>query len=590
MPEDFRQAFRMFRSERGFTVAVILTLALGIGANTAIFSVVNGILIRPLPFKDPGRLYAISEIIPSMAARFPQVPVNFSHFFEWRNRASTIEQIAVMRPALLNLTGAGEPILLTAQRITAGLFEMLDVHPRLGRTFTRQEEIAGNDSVVIMTDSLWRTRFSANPDIVGKSLVLDGRPYAVVGVLPPSFVLPNQVTLGNWVANGSQIQIFTPIGYTREDLQENVGDFNYAGIARLRAGAAPEKALSELNVIEADVMRGTDEKLDVKAVLKPLDEQVVGSSKHGLIMIMCAVGAALLVLCLNLANLWFARAAAHTRDFAIRSALGASQSALIRHSLVESFTLAGFGGATGVVLAFLGLGTLLKSAPIDLPRLNEVHIDATALIFAIAISVAAGVICGALPAFRTALQNPQESLKSGSRTITEGVRGTRIRQTLVAIEVALTAALLITAGLLINSFVRLMDVEKGFDIERVLAVNVSLPNAKYSTSEQRSMFFDRLLAKAATLPGVTGSSIVSALPLSGETWIDMVGTEHDSRPLFERPSVNVRFIGPEYFKILGVPLKAEGCSGRRTASVRLRFSPRQRRSGCGQVKMPWAGS
>ena len=545
MLRDLGQALRLFRRERGFALAVVLSLALGIGANTAIFSVVNGVLLNPLPYRQPERLYAVEEVVPKFAARFPTVPVNLSHFMEWRSRATTFEQVALMQPALLNLTGAGEPELLRGALVSSGLVEMLGVQPLLGRAFTREEERSG-PYLAILSHALWQRRFNGDRAVAGKTVTLDGRPYVVVGVLPPSFRFP-------WTG---RVDVLVPLGYKDDQLEEKFGDFNWTAIARLRAGVPPGQALGELNVLQAAIMRGVPEvNMELRASLTPLADKVVGDSRRGILVLMAAVGAALLVLCVNLANLWFARAAARTREFAIRAALGASRARLVRESLAESFSLALAGGALGVAFAYGGLGALLRAAPLDLPRLADVRMDGAALGFALVVSLACGLLFGALPAFRSALHNPQDALKSGSRTATEGVRGMRIRRVLVAVEVGLSAALLITAGLLANSFVRLMKVDRGFDVERVLSVKVSLPSARYAENRPRTVFFDRLLAKAAALPGVTKASVVSALPLEGETWVDVVGTEHDPRPLFERTEVNVRFIGPDYFKVLGVPMR-----------------------------------
>jgi len=556
------EAARLFRRERGFALAVVLSLALGIGANTAIFSVVNSVLLRPLPYPQPERLVALYEHIPKVADRFPVLPVNLSHFMAWRDRASTLEQVGLLHTTLLNLTGSGEPALLPAATASAGLLEMLGVRPRIGRTFTREEERRGHE-VAILTDGLWRKRFGASPDIVGKSLTLDGRPHVVIGVLPPWFRLPR----------ANRVDLLVPIGYTDADLKAAFGDFNWDAVGRLRAGVSRQQALSQLNVIQADIMRGMpDVKMELRALAPPLLDEVVGDSRRGLALVMAAVGAALLVLCVNLANLWLARSASRARDDAIRTALGASRAQLARRALWESLVLALAGGVLGVVVAWWGLGALLRAAPLDLPRLAEIHIDARALAFALLVSAGAGLLFGILPAFGSALSRPQEALKSGGYTSTESRRGVRFRQTLVAVEVGLSAALLIAAGLLMHSFVRLIYVERGFEVERVLAVTVSLPSAKYTKNEQRAQFFDRLLAKASALPGVQSAAIVSFLPLQGETWVDVVGTEHDQRPLLERPAVNVRFISRDYFKLLGVPLREgrlfeEADRGRQVAIV-----------------------
>jgi predicted permease len=376
----------------------------------------------------------------------------------------------------------------------------------------------------------------------------------VVGVLPPSFHFPREDKLGAR-SPGEGLEIYRPLGYQPDDLQLHMGDFNFWTTARLRPGVSPARAQAELNVVEAAISRQLPGDLDLHASLLPLQERMVGDVRQGLVLLMAAVGAVLLVLCVNLANLSLARAAGRARDSAIRTALGASRARLLGQSLVESTMLALAGGALGVLLAYWGLSALLAAAPIDLPRLDEVHIDARVLLFAFAISLLTGLVFGALPAWRSLRSVPLDALKSRGRSNTEGRGGLRVRNLLVALEVGLSAALLVTAGLLIASFASLMGVDKGFQVDRVLAVNLSLLSTKYPEPPQQAAFFQRVLEKASAMPGVRRASLVSALPLMGETWIDIVGTEHDTRPMVEQPSTNVRFISPGYFQTLGVSLR-----------------------------------
>jgi putative ABC transport system permease protein len=334
-----------------------------------------------------------------------------------------------------------------------------------------------------------------------------------------------------------------------------MGDFNFWTTARMRPGVSAARAQAELNVVQAVISKQTPGELDLHATLVPLQERMVGDVRQGLVLLMAAVGAVLLVLCVNLANLSLARAAGRARDAAIRTALGASRRRLLTQSLVESTLLSLSGGALGVILAYWGLRALLAAAPIDLPRLQEVHVDGQVLLFALGISLVTGLIFGALPALRSVRSIPMETLKSAGRGNTEGGAGLRVRNLLVGLEVGLSAALLVTAGLLIASFVHLMAVDKGFQVDRVLAMNLSLLSTKYPKAPERAAFFQRVLEKAANMPGVQSASIVSALPLMGETWIDIVGKEHDTRPMVELPSTNVRFISPGYFQTLRVGLR-----------------------------------
>lgn len=556
MWNDIRYAFRTLLRERGFAAMAVLSLAVGIGANTAIFSVVNGVLLRPLPYRDPGRLVTMRELVPKMAHLYPTLPVNFSHYYEWRKSWSAVESVAIIESSAPNLTGAGEPEMLNGARVSASIFRILGVTPRLGRGFRDEEDPEGHDGVAVISDALWKRRFGGDPAIIGRKIVLNGKPHVVVGVLPPGFQFPAQNDV--WIRPGmaSQTDILQPLGYSKDDLEEVNGDYNWASIARLRPGVTPRQALAELNVIQAAISkRIPDENMDLHASMKSLQEDIVGDSRRGLLVLMSAVGAVLLILCVNLANLSLARAAGRARESAIRTALGAGRARLVRQTLTESMVLAIIGGVLGIGLAAWGVQMLLRAAPLDLPRLGEVRLDGPVLGFALLISLVTGMAFGILPALRAAGANPQEALKSGGYTTTEALRGVRLRGVLVGMEAALSAVLLITAGLLTGSFARLMHVDKGFNIERVLAVNVKMSPVNYNEDAQQTAFFDRLLEKTRHLPGVVSTGLVSALPLQGETWLDLVAPEGDRRPLFERPMANVRFVNPDYFTTLRIPFR-----------------------------------
>ena len=554
MRNEFRYAVRGLMLDRAFAAMVVLSLAVGIGANTAIFSLVNGVLLRPPGYRQPDRLMTISQVAPKLLKSYPALPVNIAIYREWRRQLTSFEHLAIARANAFNMTGSGEPEQLRGAVVSADTFTVLGVQPQIGRGFEESEDAAGRDRVVILADSLWRRRFHADPEIVGRKILLDGTPYRVVGVMPEWFHFPRAEKVGAR-SLGEWVEIYKPLGYENDDLTLRMGDFNYWATARLRPGVSQAKAQAELNVVQAGISARLPGDLDLHAYLMPLEDRMVGDVRQGLILVMAAVGAVLMVLCVNLANLSLARAAGRARDSAISTALGASRARLVRHSLAESIVLALAGGGLGVLLAYWGLRALLLAAPVDLPRLHDVQVDTRVLLFALAISLATGLVFGILPALRGAASSPYETLKGGSRSNTEGRGGMRLRSLLVSLEVGLSAALLVTAGLLISSFVRLMAVDKGFNVERVIAVNVSLLGSKYPKDAQRPAFFKRVLEKAAAMPGVQSASLVSALPLEGETWIDIVGTEHDARPLVELPSTNVRFISPGYFRTLAVALR-----------------------------------
>jgi predicted permease len=408
--------------------------------------------------------------------------------------------------------------------------------------------------VVLIADGLWRRRFHADPAIVGAKIMLNAVPHEVAGVLPPDFRFPRQTGLGGYRIE-EKTEIIRPLGYDNSKLKLEFGDLNYFALGRLKAGVSLPRARAELNAVEHDLSDKMGGQFDLRTTIIPLQERIVGDVRQGLMVVMGAVGAVLMVLWVNLANLSLVRAAGRSRESAIRTALGAGRMRLVKASVLESTLLALAGGGLGVLLAYGGLQALLAAAPISLPRLNEVRVDWSVLLFALLTSTATGLILGILPAWRASMAAPFEILKSGSRTATEGKGGMRVRSVLVSLEVGLSALLLVTAGLLISSFVRLMAIDKGFEVAHVVAADLALPNAKYPNDAQRTAFYDRLLEKARALPGVQSAATISALPLQGEIWLDTVRTEHDARPEPEVPTTNVRFIGADYFQTLRIPLR-----------------------------------
>ena len=511
MRTEIRHAIRGLLRDRVFALMIVLSLAVGIGANTAIFSLVNGVLLQPPDFPHPERLVVLSQWAPKLLKDYPALPVNIGIYTEWRKRITSFESIGIVRATAFNLTGSGQPEQLRGANISAGIFHVLGVQPPLGRGFTEQEEQSGHNQVVILADSLWRRRYQADPAIVGRKILLDGKPCEVVGVLPPSFQFPREEKIGQRYV-GEGLEIYKPLGYEPDELKLYMGDFNYSTTARLRPGVSPAKAQAELNVVQAAISKQLPGGLDLHASLVPLQERMVGDVRQGLVLLMAAVGAVLLVLCVNLANLSLARAAGRARDAAIRTALGASRARLLGQSLIESVILALAGGALGVVLAYWGLRALLAAAPIDLPRLQEVRVDARVLLFALAISLVTGLIFGVLPALRSLGFAPLEALKSGGRGSTESRGGLRVRNLLVGLEVGLSAVL-VTAGLLIASFVRLMTVDKGFQVDRVLAMNLSLLSSKYPQPAERAAFFQRALDTAARLLAGMAAGALSAVAI-----------------------------------------------------------------------------
>lgn len=552
MPSELRFALRQLAKSPGFAATVVLTLALGLGGTTAIYSVVDGVLLRPLVFRAPDQLVYLGE---STRGAFQGVwPVSARHFTVWRQQSASFAGLSVVDPGTASLTGRGEPERLEVLKVSANLFTTLGVQPALGRGFLPGEDGAGKNHVVVLSDRLWRRRFQADPAIVGASIMLDDEAYTVVGVLPAWFRFPGAHALLSYYPGVAEPELFRPKVFTADELGILMGNFNYGVIGRLKPGVTPQAAQTELTGICAQLVRQSGQKVELHAVVTPLQEAVVGKTRLGLLVLMGAIGAVLLILCVNLANLLLVRAEGRAADAAIRLALGASRAQLLRQSLTETMLLALTGGALGIAVAAGALRLFLRAAPADIPRLDEVRLDGGVVLFALALTALTGLAFGLIPAWRVAGGDPQSVLKSRGRTLAGG--GRRFRTALIVTESGLSAALLILAGLLLSSFSRLLRVEKGFSAPTVLAADVSIPWTKYRDDAPRNAFFERVIATLDASPGVVGSAITSALPLRGEVWVDSIWLAGDSRPEFERPTTNVRFVSPGYFRTLGIPLLA----------------------------------
>ncbi len=552
---DLRFAGRMLKKNPGFSAIALATLALGIGANTAIFSLVDGVILRPLAYVDADRLFAVHEIVPKFSALAPLLPVNGMHFLEWRKSVRSFEQMALMGGMTFNLTGAGEPEGLPAARVSASLFPMLGVQAQLGRTFLEEEDRPGHDQVVILNDELWKRRFAADPNVVGRKITLDGHSYEIVGVLQRGFHFPRLDQLYAMTIAEERPQIWKPFAL-RDDELEALGDFNYACIGRLRRGVQSAQALSELNVVQARLANQTGEKIELRAALVPLQAQITGRSRTGLQLLLAAVGAVLLIGCVNIANLLLARGTARRREIAIRTALGAGRGRLVGQMVVESLVVAGMGGAAGVALAYEAIRVIVAYAPVDLPRTDEVHLDARVLLFTLILSILTGVLFGLFPAWRATRGDPQEAMKSGSRGATAGRSSGRLRSLLVAIEVGLSAMCLIAGGLLLHSFVNLLHVGRGFDAERIVTVDLSMPDSYSHQLPKRAGFVRALLERVESLPGVTSAGVSNRLPLSGEGGNNLLLTEGANVPLMERPLADIREVNPSFFRTMGIPLRS----------------------------------
>jgi predicted permease len=547
---DCRYAVRQLRKNPSFTAVTILTLAIGIGANAAIFSVVNSVLLHPLSYRKPEQLYIIRSIIPQLAKTYPSMPANVTGFRIWQRECQSFEQIAIADGGLkMDLTGSGEAEEIQGVRASSNLFDVLGVWPVIGRTFLPEEDSPRRDSVVILTDSFWRMHFHADPSLVGKTITLDGVPFEVVGILPSSFHFPKQ--LGALTRFGPQLNFFKPLGIDPANYQP-FSDFNYAAIARLKPRVTADQALADLNVVQGRIAMRENQGIDLRASIIPLEAEIVGPSRRGLLLLLASVGAVLLIVCVNVANLTLARSLGRMREAAIRTALGASRGRLARQLLTENFLLAFASSLLGLAVAYVGLHWFIQSAPVNLPRLDEVRIDTRVLASALLVSGLTGVLFGVLPAWRFAGAGPQETLKSSVTTTTESGRTRRLREVLITLEVGLSTILVILAGLLASSLVHVLHVNAGFAIERVLAADIQLPPKNYSEPAARVRFFDQVLAGARALPGVRSAAWVDALPLSGEGTVSALMLPQQK--MAEAAVANYRAVSVGYFETAGIAL------------------------------------
>jgi predicted permease len=543
---DVRDAIRGIRRSPAFSLVAILSLAIGIGTNTAIFSLVDAVLLRPLAYDDPERIFIAREIDLGLFGQ-NLLGVNPFHAREWAVSCPSVDDVGVFRTAAAQFTGDAEPSLVTASRITHNLLPVLGVQVSSGRGFRAEEEQPGNDRAVLLSDSFWRTRFNADPAVVGRTIQLDGEPHEVVGIVPASFRLPASG------ASNRRDDMFRPLVLEPDEIGRLMGNYNYGALVRLKAGATADRALAEMNVVQSRFPRQAGLRTELRAALIPVHEYVTSASRAGLWTLAAAVGAVLLIVCLNLANLLLARIVSRSREIAIRTALGASRGRLFSQTLTESLVLAVAGGAVGLLLAAGIVRAFLAAMPLELPRIDQVRVDTAVLAFACGLTILTGLVFGALPAWRLTRHDPREALRDGSHTITDSRRALRLREALIGLEVGVSVALLIVAGLLGTSLVRLLRVDTGFGIDHVLTVDVNLGASRYAEADAREQLLDRVLSRAGAIPGVEAAAIVTHLPVRGESWNDPIYLE--GAPRERKHSVNNRYASPGYFRVMNIAVR-----------------------------------
>jgi putative ABC transport system permease protein len=539
---DLRYGARMLMKKPGFTVIAVLTLSLGIGANTAIFSVVNAVLLRPLPYQEPNRLVMVWENDTQEGNdRNPVAPANF---VDWQKHNEVCAQLAYYnQPGGVTLSGDGEPERVIGMGVAPNLFSLLGIQPILGRGFLLEGGKPGAAFEVVLSFGLWQRRFGGDPGVIGKPLTFEGLTTTIVGVMPAHFRLPEEGEL--WWPN---------LDGTIATLR---GRYFLRVIGRLKPGLTMAEARANFTTIARQLEQQYPETNKGRSVnVLSLEEQFVGETRRALLVLFGAVGFVLLIACANVANLLLVRATARQKEIAVRAALGAGRLRLVRQLLTESLPLALAGGSFGLLLALWGVDLLMALGPTKLPRVENVGIDARVLGFTLFMTFLTGVIFGLVPAWQTSKTNVQEALKEGGRGSADSVGRHRMRSLLVVAEIALTLVLLVGAGLMIKSFLRLHAVELGFDPGNVLTMQFSLPGVKYGESEQIRAFYRELTERIAQLPGVRSVGAISRLPLAGDRSTTSLTIEGQPVRSGEQPEVHFRVITPNYFRTMGIPLRA----------------------------------
>jgi predicted permease len=552
--QDFRYALRTLRKSPGFALTAVFTLALGIGASTAVFTLVDSIVLEPLTYHEGGKLVVAWERVKFLGLE-PTGP-NPRHVDLWQKRATAFSGMTLLRHGASGLTlGTEHPQLVGTVNSYANLFDVLQVTPLLGRTFLPEDGVQGHDNVTILTYALWQSFFHGDPNVIGKTIRLADSPREVIGVLPANFHFPNKNALRAFRSKQSASSVPEPAIFVPAVLDLNKsawnGEYgNWVAVARLKQGIGIKQAEAQLVSIEAQIVREMpvnqrpNDPDALQAFLQPMQEAVVGESRTGLWLLMAAVIGLMLIACVNLANAQIGRTLSRQRDAAVRTALGAAKWRLVWNSLAENLVLAVVGGTAGVLLAVVGLDLFRRQSPVDLPRLSEVHLNLTVLLFSVILTLGSSILFGVLPALKLLRTDPQLSLQQGSRTLGNR-QGRRLRALLIGLQVFGCTVLLLITGLFSKSLLYLTHQEKGFETERAAIAEVSLSGKNYGADQTRVAVIDGVLQNLRAISGVQAAGLVSAMPLEGESWIE--GLQRVDLPRQET-LINLRWVSPGYFE------------------------------------------
>jgi len=548
--QDFRYALRQLRKSPGFAAVAVITLALGIGFNTAIFSVVNAVLLRPLAFADASRLVRIWHVPPEKS--FPGMttfPVSAANYLDWERQTQVFDHMAIYSYHGFTVTGGDKPEQLSAGAVSSGFFATLGVQPMVGRVLSPEEDQPGRSHVVVLSYRLWQEHFGGNPGIVGHDINLDGQPYLVAGVMPSNFQFPDFA------------KMWTPMAWTDQERAVR-GEHHSIVIARLKPGVDLNRAQAEMNTISDRLQQQyPDDDKGWGAVVVPMQQDLVSDVRPALLVLLGAVAFVLLIACVNVANLALAKTFSRQKEIAIRTALGATSARILRQILTETVLLALAGGALGLAFAHFAVRFIVAFLADKLPHSIEVGLDSKVLIFTAVISVVTGIVAGVLPAWRLTRRDVNQALKQGLGRTDADAGGHRTRSVLVVSEVALSLILLIGAGLMIRSFQNLRNVNPGFDSRQVLTMSVMVSRAKFPSPDQAISFFDRVLQRVRSLPGVESAAVIDNIPLTGGSHQPIAIEGRPVVPMSEQPEVDVRLVSAGYMSAMHIPtLRGRGLS------------------------------
>jgi predicted permease len=556
MLNDIRYGLRQLIKHPAFTIIAILTLALGIGANTAIFSVVNAVLLKPLPFPEPDQLIALGMTDTRQKGETMLNSLSYPDYFDFRDQNRTLASSAVYKDRSFALTNEEGATSLRGVKASAEFFDVLGIKPKMGRGFTRDDEQGGGGQggfKVIISHDFWQKHFGGDQNVIGRTVTLDRREHTVIGVMPAGFQYPISNDPTDFYVSIAE-DAANPDGSVPQTKQR--GNHSLQAIARLKPGATVAQAQSDLAAIAAALTKQFPESNTHFGVLtKPLREEMIGDVRTALYILFGAVVCVLLIANANVANLLLARASARGKEIALRAAMGASRVRIIRQLLTESVLLSGLGGLFGLLLAQWGTDALVRNVPQNIPRISNIQLDASVLIFTLLVSLITGVVFGLVPAWQASHVDLNSSLKSGTRTGGGGEGKGRVRNALIMAEVAIALVLLISAGLLIQSFARLGRVQPGLRTDRLLTAKIGLPEVAYPKNENIIAFFDQFMPRVRAIPGVESASAILPLPLSGSNMVTSFDSEDNPLPEGQRPGAPIRIIATDYFKTTGIPVR-----------------------------------